>query len=152
MLFRSLTFSLSFSLSLSLYLSLFLSLSYLLSFFLPYCLSFFLSSFLTVFLSFFLTFFLTFFSLSLIFYGSVRRLSMPLHVQISADTGAVTLPIICHWFSKDLEGKYFLRTCVCVCFFFRYDVIFSFVIYIARSCVSHFLFVCSVLTFTISMN
>ena len=123
---------------------------------LSYFLSFFLTVFLTVFLCYFpsliLSFFLPFFSLSLIFYGSVRRLSMPLHVQISADTGAVTLPIICHWFSKDLEGKYFLRTCVCVCFFFRYDVIFSFVIYIARSCVSHFLFVCSVLTFTISMN
>ena len=42
--------------------------------------------------------------------------------------------------------------CVCVCYFFRCNIIFSFVIYIARSCVSHFLFVCSVLTFTISMN
>ena len=47
---------------------------------------------------------------------------MPLHVQISADTGAVTLPIICHWFSKDLEGKYY-RTCVP----FLHDITFWFV-------------------------
>ena len=45
----------------------------------------------------------------------------------------------------------YVHVCVCA-IFFRCNIIFSFVIYIARPCVSHFFFVCSVLTFTISMN
>ena len=55
-------------------------------------------------------------------FPSLHRLSMPMHVQISTDTGALTLPIICQWFSKDLEGKYwialvYVSVCLSVCLF-----------------------------------